>query len=408
MKDFFTITIFTFFLVSDSFFLDYYFLVRACLLLFSIFLFLIANRKKQIWVVNKTFNYLFLFLLICALHFVYIFLYKYSPFFIYQINRSISLYLQAVIALLFPFALFSLYGVKSIKIAVYSFIIAYTICIFKGILYLGPVGLIEYSFDFSDAKVAAENYKLNKMFEFHSLGLTFPVFLLYNYIYREISKRNFFSKSVIFLLVFFTLLSLKRISIIAFFVVYLLYYFTKSDLTYRRIVRWAFPVISFVCFIILSIIYSPSFFSYIQDHGYNLMGREYLYHGITEETYLSVYFCGKGWGWAGAYMKFMNDVGNSFNGIMGVHNDILRLYTELGSVVFTLFLYIYYRKIPQKLNLESHRLSYYYILFQGFAFITYVTDNTFQYWDFTSVVLIAPFCLYYSIKQNISNCYAQS
>lgn len=396
MNKFVCICFFVFLLVGDFFFLEYYFLVRAAMVLFSFCMLLSSKSNIQNVIIKPYFFYSIIFLFLCLVHFCLIIYFGRTSISFIQIPRAISLLLQSFITLFFSYSLFRKFGPVSINIAVLAFIISYSICIINGLLLLGPIGLIEYAFDFSESKINAENLSLNKMFEIHTLGLTFPSFIAYYFIVKKEKNVKLFSNITLLVLFFFSLLTFKRISIGASIVIILLFYFGYSKRNIRRLNNFILISIILVSFIVLLIVYNPYFFEYIQKNGINLMGREYLYRGITTETELSIGFVGKGWGWVSSYMQYMNELSNSFVGIKGVHNDILRLYVELGFCSFVVYNIIFYYLIPRLFNKVSCRLTFYYILFQLFAFITYVTDNTLQYWDFQSVIIILPLCLYFT------------
>ncbi len=395
MIDKIVIAALTFFLVADNYFLDYYFTVRIGLLLFSICLILFSKQNSPRYFLNGLSKYYIYIWSLCIGHLVFIAYFNYSPFLLIQVPRAISMLFQTFIGYLLSYGLLSFYGSKALKILCLSFICAYIVCIAKGTLVLGPIGLINYAFDFSDNKIAAENFELNKMFEIHSLGLTFPLFLLSHYMYKFSNDKKLFSKGVILLLLFFTLLSLKRISIIAAIITYVIFVIANKLNLLNFVIKKFLYFAIIIAFLIITFVYSPSFSDFIKEHNINVMGRDILYKGITDQTTFSVDYIGKGWAWVSAYMKFMSENDNIFNGILGLHNDILKLYVELGFIGFIILFIIQYRSIPNYLSRTSKQLAVCYLFFQIFAFITYVTDNTFQYWDFQTVLIVIPLCYYY-------------
>lgn len=352
-----TILILTFLLTGDFFFLDYYYEIRFAILIFSLILLRTSSHTDFDRTLKCYIKPICFFLILCALQFAY-FAYAQESFLsLFYIPRGFSLLIQNLITIILAFAILKQFKEGAVNILVWSFVLAYSVCIVNGVIFLGPLGLIQYAFDFSDDKIAAGNFALNQMFEIHSLGLSFPALIAYFWISKKITGREAYDKRLFWLLIFYTLLSLKRISIIACFVTCFTFVLLRNERLRNFAMKNAFYIFLFISFAILSVIYNPLFFDFITDNGIDLMGRQYLYKGICEESALSPSFIGNGWGWVSSYMKYQAMHDNIFNGILAVHNDILRLYVELGFFFFIGYNYIYYRYIPKALNQVNRDLK---------------------------------------------------
>ena len=160
MKHKIATTILTFFLVADSFFLEYYFTVRIALLLFALFLIISTKQPFENKLIKRLGQYYLYIWFGCIIHLVLVTIINPSPFFIIQIPRAISMLFQTIIVYFLSYALFCRYGSKASNILCISFIGAYVVCIAKGAFLLGPIGLIEYAFDFSDDKIRSDHLSL--------------------------------------------------------------------------------------------------------------------------------------------------------------------------------------------------------------------------------------------------------
>ena len=392
------ILIFTFLLVGDKFLQDYYFHLRGLMIIFSSYLFLTAPHKQNWKIIKSYIVPVSLFFIIGLGHMLWINMDNSSVLAYMQIFRGSSIIFQNFIFLYLSIALFLKYDIKALNIACLSFIIAYTICIINGIVILGPIGLLKYSVDFSDAKLA-ESDSINEIFEVHSLGLTFPFFIFLHMFISKTTKVNIFKRIELIILVFYTLLSMKRIAILALFATYFGYVIVSKQKKKYALVNNVRYIIIIISIILIWFIYLPSFFDIAHEHAKLLMGRDYLYTKIIEESYFSIDYLGKGWGWVSAYMQYRNEMDNFFVGVAGLHNDVLRTYIECGFVGFLIYNYIYYIIIPNKLKIINKDLFLIYLVIQIFAWFTYLTDNTYQYWDFQTVLIISPFIIFKIMSQ---------
>lgn len=138
--------------------------------------------------------------------------------------------------------------------------------------------------------------------------------------------------------------------------------------------------------------YNGEAMAWLALHNVDVMGRDVIYSYFTERTSFSFDFMG--WGLAGI-SKFIenltrSDVGNMAS-VRGLHNDILKIYIELGfvgGVLWYLYNLVY---LPRKLfhNFGKKDATLYIALIL-YAFITYLTDNTENYFIFQVVLWLIP------------------
>ena len=147
-----------------------------------------------------------------------------------------------------------------------------------------------------------------------------------------------------------------------------------------------------ICITYVALLYNGYAMDFLAERDINVMGRDTLYKYFTRRTTFSPGFIG--WG-VSAVSKSIEDmsraeVGNMIN-VRGLHNDILKIYIEygfLGSIVWYGYNLI---GIPLRLfEFLGKKDATLYTALAIFAFITYLTDNTENYFVFQVVLFLIP------------------
>ena len=147
-----------------------------------------------------------------------------------------------------------------------------------------------------------------------------------------------------------------------------------------------------ICMIYVYLLYDGEVLSSLNELGINVMGRDEIYNYYMDRTEFSPTFLG--WGIAGVSKTIEHmpkeEVGNMV-AVRGLHNDILKIYIEfgfIGSLLWYAFNLIYLPTMIYK-KIGKYQAKVYMCL-AIYAFITYLTDNTENYFVFQVIFLIIP------------------
>lgn len=305
--------------------------------------------------------------------------------------RGLSFGFKICFLLISAYAIVSKYRSKSCDFLFVSFSLSYFFITLEGLVKYGFSYLVMMALDLSYSRFVEWNESgsaFNRIFEVHDFGLTMPLIALY-YIWTPRSwKEKLWPMLISF---FIALLSAKRIALGAVLVVFLVYLLTNS-MNLRRFVNKSFGILFvLLSYIYLLIIYNGSFFKLADKFDMGLMGRDRLYQYFINKSHLGIDYLGHGFGYISKHLE----IANPLSGIMGVHNDILRIYVELGMIGSLIFWILsFYVNFNVKMKL-SKDVSYVYILCSLYALITYFTDNTITYGLVQMSLAVIPIALFF-------------
>lgn len=232
------------------------------------------------------------------------------------------------------------------------------------------------------------------LLEVHELTYCIGLLLIYYlYFYKSNNKKDILLKV---LLIIFFILGGKRIGfagiICAGAVAFVIY---KKGLSTSGIKFFGIAG-TVICMLYLVLLYNGEFMNYLASHNINAMGRDSLYSYVIGETEFSVTNLGWGYGSVSKVLENVTkaDVGNMVN-IRGLHNDILKTYIEFGFVMTILWLLFNLYNVPIEMSKKiSGKSATLFMLLNIYTFITYLTDNTENYFVFQVILIILPVILY--------------
>ena len=243
--------------------------------------------------------------------------------------------------------------------------------------------------------------------EMHEVAPITALFILY-YLYGFFTKENNFSFVFrrIFIVFIILFLSLKRIVflsvliIIPVFLVIYWYYKQISRIGKERKILTLLNFLSLVfiigVFFYISIIKSGSMYAFIQNHNINSMARTDLWRGIESTYTFTPIFIGRGIGFVSKWMdnNWMTLNINGLNGSMGIHNDILKYYIEVGFLGLFIYLYtLLYRNAKRIFVNIGHKESFIYFVLIMFQMLIWFTDNISIYHNFLWILYVLLFSL---------------
>ena len=238
--------------------------------------------------------------------------------------------------------------------------------------------------------------------EIHDITFLFGQFFVYYMMFAPKSTKpeRRIRISGILLSVLFILLGLKRTVLPAVIVVCI---YVKLLRLFKKPEKFVtFTGIALVLFFYLYLYLTRSgiLVAFMESLGINMMGRDVLWS--LPNPYYELSFFWKGLGFEG-----VTDLMNRFyqQGLITrpypLHNDILKIFIELGSIGFTLWAVVYYIVFPSYwMKRHDTETGMLYMAILLYMTVTYLTDNTvFYFWSSLGLRLIPMSFSYRILRQ---------
>lgn len=245
-----------------------------------------------------------------------------------------------------------------------------------------------------------ENSKFIRAIEIHDITFVMGVFAIYFLFYCHGEKHRYIYAGIA---LFLFMAGLKRIAFLG-MVMAMVFAFFSAWLSPKAQARWI-TVISFVivafCYFYISIIHSGAFTAFLTKHEIELMGREKIYDFISNYYTLSPSYRGKGYEFCVHLLKSMINTKDQVVNITAVHNDILKMYVELGFWGFFLWIMGYYvYQTHWFITRCGEKTALCFMTINLYMLISYLTDNTmFYYWSSMSIRIIPMAFFFDPIKE---------
>lgn len=308
------------------------------------------------------------------------------------LSRGISFSMFRIIEIYFCYKLLNYYGSKALTYCFYGLVFSYSINIVLALSVYGVSGLLSSMLSIFAMGVQNAGAESDEILESsHSTLLIMP-FLSVAFFYAYLRKKqkqylNWFIISTII-----SLLAYKRIAIAAAVVIFVLFFFKKL---YNRI------TLSFVSFTSIAIglgyiflISSNLIYILVYQYDIDLMFRDRIWKSLDDVYIFGIDYIGNGWGFTTKYLHENSE--QLLNGIFigGIHNDLLKVYIDLGFWGFILYFGYFLFYIPLKFY-KSGRLSISFLFFicQLYLFMIYFTDNAQTYFACQTIAYLLPFAM---------------
>ena len=343
------------------------------------------KRFREIW--KPTLLYMSL---MAALFFWSIVIWVESFAAVSSMIRSCSKLLFQSIAILTAVALVYLFREKAIELFTIS------ICITNGVimlLYIPEFGvgasiqsLITCLVTFGDAVGYAREL------EIHDLTFVFGQMVLYYAVFAPRTTRQEKRKRWLYLLacIWFFLVGMKRSAIPA----VLLFILIGLLLRKRKVPSWLYPTVGVCCILFfLAFLYGVrnGIVSRLLNRvGVDMMGRDYLWSMANPYYEFSITYLGHGFEYVDTIIGQWYNAG-LINHAYPFHNDILKVFVEMGFPGFLLWSGIQYILTPLFWqHYADQETAFLYMCELGYMTVTYLTDNTaFYFWSTMALRLVA-------------------
>ena len=232
--------------------------------------------------------------------------------------------------------------------------------------------------------------------EIHDITFVMGVFFIYFVFFCPGEKYRWLYAGIAMFLFF---AGLKRIAFLSLFLGILFALICKlfAARNQRRIlIITAFMIVAF-CYFYIVIIQKGIFTQFLMDHEIELNGREKIYDYISNFYEVSPSYRGKGYEFCVQLLKSMKGTKEQVVAITAVHNDILKMYVEMGFWGFLLWILTYYvYQTHWYISRCGEKVAACFMAINVYMLITYMTDNTmFYYWS-SMVIRMIPLSFFFS------------
>ena len=235
----------------------------------------------------------------------------------------------------------------------------------------------------------AEGYV--RALEIHDITFLFGQFLIYYLAFapKETKREKRVCRLSAFLCLFFMLVGLKRSTLPAVFMALVYVWLVRLSRRPDRLILWTGIAFFVFFYIFLYLVRTGILVEFLESLGIDLMGRRLLWSLPNPYYEFSPLWRGLGFEGVTELTGIWYEAG-ILNRPYPLHNDILKLFIELGALGFTLWSFITYILFP--LYWMKRHDTQAALLYMGalvYMSVTYLTDNTALYfWSCIGLRLI--------------------
>lgn len=295
-------------------------------------------------------------------------------------TRMISSTVYLIIACVIALCAFRIFGKRAIDIAFYSAVFSYVLGSVIGILIkCGSVTTIKYL-----CTLNASGTNAGYIMEVHAITFAFGLYAMYYLLFEQKSEKSHKLKIVLsFLMVYW---GLKRIEIAAIIVCLAIYYLcTKKGDYFAYKSKFIAMITLIVSYVFIFFVHNNKIVELASKYGIDFSGRLGTWSYMVRYSSFSPAFMGLGYQYVDKTIEGLRakglKTGNALI-IRGLHSDTLKLYMELGFLMFTIWI-IYMLFTRTALIRKRIGVSYanVYLILSCYMFILYLTDNVYAYYS---------------------------
>lgn len=323
------------------------------------------NEKKIIWLIMFPWLIFILYNIV-----IYTYGVAYYPF----IKSSFVQITWVPIIIMGAVGSYFIFGKNLLRYFLYSVFVSYIVTLIYEFCIMGPSEFV------SGILTIFTGNSIGNVFEVNSdmvLGLgLLGIFYFDTYIKERKGYQN--HRLIIILLV---LLGGKRIEWLALAGIMLISFVTGFILEKRRNVlqNLISGIILIGAFVFIYLILNGLLSTYVYMYGINAMGRIKMWDYISQYANFSWNYLGQGYSFSNLMLE-QSKVHTYMGHIYTLHSDILKIFVELGFLVFLFwniyYLFIFPKKVRKKYGYKVSNLSWFLVVF---LFVLYFTDNAINY-----------------------------
>ena len=295
-------------------------------------------------------------------------------------NRAFlkSSFVQITFAPLFIIGACGMYylmGKNSIRYIIYSIYINYIFIIYAGFRKYGFIGF------FRGIVTVFQGNSVYNPFEQNG-DVLFTLGILLIFYYESLRVKDKSDVGNIIMLITFVIFGGKKIEYLSLILIGILLFVikkvnNKKDL--KRIIYIVAGISVILLLIYVSFVVSGALGIWTNSHGINTMNRIKWYSLVSGYAEMSPVFLGKGYSFCNLTLETLG-----YN--VALHSDILKIYIEMGFLVFIFWVLYNLAYVPYKiLKKFGVRASRFFWITTLYLFMNYVTDNSTIYFTVQTV-----------------------
>ena len=385
------------------------YVILLIVLFFSTQTYFGTNNYNRIYIIETIFIVVYVLLLVVENHGVIIFNRKeinvYSIFLLPYVGLFLISAIECIVMKKMTFTAMIRYSLQPLLIC-FTAILTYSMFRKKAIKAIFAASIINYSvyiitcmskYGILSILGAGSDNEASKLLEVHEITFVFGLLAVYLWITKS-GKFKLQEKHQKMLLVMTTIMSLlgfKRILIVAMIVTIILNAILREQKTYKILKILAIATIV-LCFLWCFLCSSEVLFKGLSiKFGIDLKGRNWIYANFYPYYDFTLTYIGGGIGYVQSLignMKNMYLLGH----FIGLHNEVLRLFIDLGFVPYLIYLIgIFPVAVQLILKHQGYRSAVCYFVFWIFTILCSTTDNLLTYPNYMLVfITIAIYCIF--------------
>ena len=232
--------------------------------------------------------------------------------------------------------------------------------------------------------------------EIHDITFVMGVYVIYFLFFCPTDKFRFLYAGIALFLFVAGLKRIAFLSLLAAFVFASFVLMLRPKKQAVALITTAVLIVAF-CYFYIVIIQKGIFSRFCIAHGIELNGREKIYDFIARYYEVSPFYRGKGYEFCVQLLRSMFETQDQVVHITAVHNDILKMYVELGFWGFLLWIMTYYvYQTHWFISRCGEKTAVCFMTISIYMLITYLTDNTmFYYWS-SMVIRMIPVSFFFA------------
>ena len=232
--------------------------------------------------------------------------------------------------------------------------------------------------------------------EIHDITFVMGVYVIYYLFFCPHEKHRYIYAGIALFLFFAGLKRIAFLSMLAAIAFALFCLLLGPKAKVRVLIATSLFIVAF-CYFYIEIIQNGTFTKFCIDHEIELNGREKIYDYISNFYEVSPSYGGKGYEFCVQLLKSMHGTRDQVVDITAVHNDILKMYVEMGFWGFLLWIFGYYVfQTHWYVSRCGEKVAVCFMSINIYMLITYLTDNTmFYYWS-SMVIRIIPMSYFFA------------
>lgn len=232
--------------------------------------------------------------------------------------------------------------------------------------------------------------------EIHDITFVMGIYILYFLFFCPGEKHRYLYALAA---LFFFFAGLKRIAFLSLFlgILYAVFCMVLGPKGKARLLIGTGVLIVGFSFYYIIIIQNGSFTQFLLDHDIQLSGRERIYDYIAKFYEVKPSYMGKGYEYCVQLLRSMINTSDQVIAVTAIHNDILKMYVELGFWGFTwwsIFYFLY--QTNWYISRCGEKVAVCFMTITIYMFITYMTDNTTFYFWSSMITRLVPMCFFYA------------